>query len=279
MKNKYFFEQPCVMGILNITPDSFSDGGELYRDQCSNVELAVARALQMERDGASIIDIGGESTRPGAAKVSVQEELERVIPVITALRRESTITISIDTSKAEVMVEALRAGANFINDVCALQQPQALEVVARAAQQNPQLQICLMHMQGDPQTMQQAPHYDDVVYEVKTFLRARIVACEAAGISKSQLIIDPGFGFGKTLEHNLALLRGLGALNELGCPVLAGLSRKSMIAKLTGRSDVQDRLAGSLALAWAALAQGVKILRVHDVKETVDLVKIYQAIR
>jgi dihydropteroate synthase len=278
MKPSLLFESPCVMGILNITPDSFSDGGQLFRDHKTQTDLALQRALQMQRDGASIVDIGGESTRPSATKISVQEELDRVLPVIEALHSESDITISIDTSKANVMREAIKAGATFINDVCALQQPGTMDVVAKAAQKNPALRVCLMHMQGEPQSMQQAPHYNDVVVEVKAFLQQRIAACLAAGIPRQQLVIDPGFGFGKTLEHNLALIRNLSALNEPGCPVLAGVSRKSMIAKLTGRNDVDDRLAGSLALAWACLQQGAKILRVHDVRETVDLVKIYQAL-
>jgi len=269
---------PCVMGIVNITPDSFSDGNTLYRDNKPCLDTVLQRALQMQSDGASILDIGGESTRPGAAKISVQEELDRVIPAIEALHRETAITISIDTSKADVMREALRAGATFINDVYALQQPGALDVVVRAAREHANLRVCLMHMQGDPQTMQVAPHYNDVVAEVKSFLQQRIAACEQAGLHRGQLVIDPGIGFGKTFEHNLALIRNLSALDELQCTVLAGVSRKGMITTLTGRSDMKDRLAGSLALAWACLQQGAKILRVHDVKETVDLVNIYRAL-
>lgn len=269
---------PVVMGILNITPDSFSDGGQLFRHQKINLDLALSRALQMQADGAAILDIGGESTRPGAVAVSVQEELERVIPLIEAIHRESNITLSIDTSKAEVMQAAIAAGATFINDVCALQNPGALEVVAQAIQQGKDLHICLMHMQGEPRTMQQAPYYGDAVAEVKNFLAKRIAACEAKGIAKKYLVVDPGFGFGKSLEHNLVLLQQLDQFNTLGCPVLAGLSRKSMIGILTGRKDPADRLAGSLALAWACLQRGVKILRVHDVKETVDVLKIYRAL-
>jgi dihydropteroate synthase len=272
------FSAPVVMGILNITPDSFSDGGQLFRHQKINLDLALRRALQMQAEGAAILDIGGESTRPGAAAVSVQEELDRVIPVIEAVRCESDIVLSIDTSKPEVMEAAINAGATFINDVCALQNPGALDLVAQSVGQGKDLRICLMHMQGEPRTMQQAPHYDDVVAEVKTFLAQRIAACEAKGIAKKHLVVDPGFGFGKTLEHNLTLLKQLDQFHSLGCPVLAGVSRKSMIGRLTGRKDPADRLAGSLALAWVCLQRGAKILRVHDVKETVDVLNIYKAL-
>jgi dihydropteroate synthase len=272
------FSSPVVMGILNITPDSFSDGGQLFRSQQLHLELALKRALQMQADGAAIIDVGGESTRPGALAVSVQEELERVMPVIEAIRRESDIAISIDTSKAEVMSAAIAAGASFINDVCALQNPGTLDVVARAIGEGRDLRICLMHMQGEPRSMQQAPHYRDVVAEVKHFLQQRVAACEARGMTRQHLVLDPGFGFGKTLEHNLALLKQLDQFNNLGCPVLAGVSRKSMVGALTGRKDPADRLAGSLALAWACLQRGAKILRVHDVKETVDVLNIYKAL-
>lgn len=271
--------KPSVMGILNITPDSFSDGGELFHHQKPHYEHALKRALQMQADGAAIIDVGGESTRPGAARVSIQEELDRVIPVIEAIVRESPVLVSVDTSKPLVMQEAIRAGARFINDVCALQQPDSMAVVSRAVATGSDLQVCLMHMQGQPQTMQQAPVYADVVGEVHAFLEGRIIACERAGLSRSRLWIDPGFGFGKTLDHNLSLVKHLSCFSDLGCPVLAGVSRKSMIGKLTGRFEVKERLAGSLALAWACLQQGAKMLRVHDVKETVDLVKIYQAIQ
>lgn len=271
------FSTPRVMGILNITPDSFSDGGQLF-DSKVRVDLALRRALQMQADGAAILDVGGESTRPGAQAVSVQQELDRVIPVIEAIRRECSLIISIDSSKAEVIKEALRAGAAFINDVCALQNPGALSVVAEAAQQNADLRICLMHMQGEPRTMQQAPSYGDVVSDVKDFLQQRMAACMAAGIRREQLVVDPGFCFGKTFEHNLALLKQLERFSSLGCPVLAGLSRKSLVGTLTGRKDPADRLAGSLALAWVCLERNVKILRVHDVRETVDLVRVYEAI-
>jgi len=269
---------PVVMGILNITPDSFSDGGQLFRHQKIDLDLAFRRALQMQADGAAILDIGGESTRPGAAAVSAQEELDRVIPVIEAIRRESKIALSIDTSKPEVMEAAISAGVTFINDVFALQNEGALEVAATAIKRGVPLTICLMHMQGEPRTMQQAPHYDDVVAEVKTFLAQRIAVCEANGIARKHLVVDPGFGFGKTLEHNLTLLKQLDQFHSLGCPVLAGVSRKSMIGILTGRKDPADRLAGSLALAWACLQRGAKILRVHDAKETVDVLYIYKAL-
>lgn len=268
---------PVVMGILNITPDSFSDGGQLFRHQKIDLDLILRRASQMQLDGASILDIGGESTRPGAASVSAQEEMDRVMPVIEAICRESDITVSIDTSKPKVMEAAISTGATFINDVCALQNPGAVEVIASGLKRGKPLNICLMHMQGEPRSMQEAPHYQDVVLEVKNFLAQRIADCEAVGIEKKHFVLDPGFGFGKTLEHNLALLKQLDQFTALGCPVLVGVSRKSMIGSLTGRKDPADRLAGSLALAWACLQRGAKILRVHDVKETTDLLKIYQA--
>jgi dihydropteroate synthase len=272
------FSSPVVMGILNITPDSFSDGGQLFRHQKINLDLVLSRALQMQAEGAAILDIGGESTRPGAQAVSVQEELDRVMPVIEAIRRKSDITISIDTSKAEVMGTAIAAGATFVNDVRALQNPGALDVVASAIGEGRDLHICLMHMQGEPRSMQQAPRYRDVVAEVIHFLQQRVEACEARGITRRHLVLDPGFGFGKSLEHNLALLKQQESFSALGCPLLAGLSRKSMIGALTGRKDPADRLAGSLALAWVCLQLGAKILRVHDVKETVDVLNIYKAL-
>jgi len=272
------FSAPVVMGILNITPDSFSDGGQLFRHQKIDLDLALQRALQMQADGATILDIGGESTRPGAVAVGVQEELDRVIPLLEAIHRETEITLSIDTSKPEVMEAAISVGATFINDVCALQNEGALDVAVAAIRRGVLLNICLMHRQGEPRTMQQAPYYDDVVAEVKTFLAQRIAVCEANGIARKHLVVDPGFGFGKTLEHNLTLLKQLDQFHSLGCPVLAGVSRKSMIGRLTGRNDPADRLAGSLALAWACLQRGAKILRVHDVKETADLLKIHQAL-
>jgi len=268
-------KHPVVMGILNITPDSFSDGGLFYTKNKTNLDLLLKSATQMKADGAMMLDIGGESTRPGAQKISVQEELDRVIPVIEKIKSNIDILVSVDTSKAEVMKEAARAGAGFINDVCALQSTGALQVAAASG-----LPVCLMHMQGEPQTMQQQPSYVDVVADVKAFLVERIKACEAAGITREKIVIDPGFGFGKSLEHNLALLKHLSSFHELNCPLLVGVSRKSLIARILGREvPVSDRLAGSLALAWACVQQGAKIVRVHDVKETVDMLKIYQAIQ
>ncbi|HHQ15158.1 MAG TPA: dihydropteroate synthase, partial [Chromatiales bacterium] len=224
------------MGVLNVTPDSFSDGGRFQ-----TLDDAVRRAVQMQAEGADIVDVGGESTRPGAEPVSVEQELDRVVPVIEALRRETDLPVSVDTSKAAVMRAAVSAGAGMINDVQALRGPGALEVAAEL-----QVPVCLMHMQGEPRTMQSAPQYRDVVADVLQFLQARIDAAVAAGVQHSALVVDPGFGFGKTLEHNLDLLRGLPAFQSLGCPVLAGLSRKSMLGALTGRPTDQ-RLAGSLA--------------------------------
>jgi len=260
--------QSQVMGILNVTPDSFSDGGSFNR-----FDDAVKQATQMAADGAAIIDIGGESTRPGAATVSIDEELHRVIPVIEALVKEIDVPISIDTSKPEVMTAAVEAGAGMINDVNGLQAPGALE---QAAVLN--VPLCLMHMQGEPRTMQQAPTYDDVVEEVYAFLEQRIEACTAAGVARENIIVDPGFGFGKTLAHNLELLNRLARFRDLGVPVLAGISRKSMIGKITER-DVGERLAGSLAAATLATWLGASIIRVHDVKETVDAVAIAMATR
>ena len=255
------------MGILNITPDSFSDGGAFMRR-----DAAVAHARAMVEAGADLIDIGGESTRPGARAVSVQEELDRVIPVIEALAGEMSVSISIDTGKAEVMIAAAEAGAGLINDVRALREPGALEAAARTG-----LPVCLMHMQGRPQTMQAAPRYADVVSEVLAFLLERVSVCEAAGIDRAGIVLDPGFGFGKTLEHNLALFRALPEFVATGLPVLVGVSRKSMISAITG-SGVDRRLGGSLAMAVLAAQAGVSILRVHDVFETVQAVKVTRAV-
>lgn len=259
--------RPVVMGILNITPNSFSDGGR-YGDS----QAALAHARAMAAAGAGIIDVGGESTRPGAEPVPVQQELERVLPVIEALRRELDVLISIDTMKPEVMRAAIAAGAGLVNDVLALQSPEALPAVAAT-----RAGVCLMHMQGLPRTMQLQPHYHDVVGEVGGFLRERAAACVAAGIDAGRICLDPGFGFGKTLEHNLALLRGLpGLAGEY--PLLVGLSRKSMLDKLLGRA-VGQRLAGSLALATIAVMHGARIIRCHDVAETVDAVRVAWAVR
>lgn len=255
-----------VMGILNVTPDSFSDGGSY-----SKLEFAISRAEEMTAAGAAMIDIGGESTRPGAPSVSIADELERVMPVVYALQGLG-VSLSVDTCKPEVMREVLIAGADMINDINGFRTPGAIEAVL-----NSDCGLCIMHMQASPQTMQQAPHYDDVVAEVIGFLQERIDAMTTAGIDRERICIDPGFGFGKTVQHNVALLAGIGRMrSELGLPVLAGLSRKSMIGALTGR-PVEQRLAGSLAGALAAVAQGSRIVRVHDVAETVDAIKVWQA--
>jgi dihydropteroate synthase len=259
-------QRPLVMGILNVTPDSFSDGGRFQ-----SLEFAFERAEQMIRDGVDLIDIGGESTRPGSPSVPVEEELRRVLPVIYALR-ELGVALSIDTCKPEVMREAILAGADMINDVNAFRAPGAIDAVADG-----DCGLCIMHMQGTPQDMQQQPVYQDVVREVSVFLRERVEALLAAGVTRERITIDPGFGFGKTVEHNVALLRSISGLQrDLGLPVLAGLSRKSMIGALTGRS-VEQRLAGSLGGALAAVAQGARIVRVHDVAETVDALKVWNA--
>lgn len=258
---------PRVMGILNVTPDSFSDGGRfLQRD------AAIAQAVQMEQDGAAIIDVGGESTRPGASPVSVQDELDRVIPVIEVLRERLEIPVSVDTSKPEVMAAAVQAGAGMINDVNALRNPGALE---QAVELN--VPVCLMHMQGQPDTMQQAPEYENVLDEVSVFLAERIAACRKQGIPKQYILVDPGFGFGKTLAHNLELLRRLQDLQKLDCPLLVGLSRKSMLGTLTGR-EPEQRAAASVAAALLAVERGASIVRVHDVAETVDALKILEAV-
>jgi dihydropteroate synthase len=258
--------RPLVMGIVNVTPDSFSDGGlHLQRD------AALAHAHQLIAEGADILDIGGESTRPGAQPVSVPEELDRVLPIIEALHG-APLAISVDTSKPEVMQAAIAAGAQMINDINALQDATAMRAVASS-----NVAVCLMHKQGNPQNMQAQPHYQNVVAEVSTFLRERIAAAEAAGIHRERIVIDPGFGFGKTLAHNLALLRELKKLTELGVPILTGLSRKSMLGTLTGQ-DVMQRLPSSLAAALIAVQHGAAIVRVHDVRATVDALKIWNAV-
>ncbi len=260
-------DRPLVMGIVNITPDSFSDGGRfLAREQ------AIAHARRLIADGADLIDLGGESTRPGAPSAALDEELERVIPVLEALVGDG-VPISIDTQKPEVMRAAIRAGASMINDVNALQAEGAVEVCTDS-----EAALCLMHKQGTPQTMQAAPRYDDVLAEVGTFLQARARACENAGISRDRIVIDPGFGFGKTVEHNFTLLRELKALTQLGYPLMAGYSRKTSLGTVTGR-PVNERLAASLAAALIAAQNGAAILRVHDVRETVDVLKVLSAAR
>ena len=253
---------PKVMGIVNVTPDSFSDGGRYVSSA-----VAIEHAQQLIADGADLLDIGGESTRPGAAEVSEQEELDRVLPVIEGLR-DIAVPLSIDTCKPSVMRAAIKAGASLVNDVNALQAQDALQAVADS-----DAAVCLMHKQGTPQTMQQQPRYADVVAEVCGFLRERIAAAETAGIARARIVIDPGFGFGKALTHNLDLLRHLEALRALGVPVLAGLSRKSMLGALTGRA-VEDRVAASVAAALLAVQRGAAIVRVHDVRETADALKV-----
>jgi dihydropteroate synthase len=258
--------RPVVMGILNVTPDSFSDGGRFHEPAA-----ALERARQLVEEGASIVDVGGESTRPGAKPVATDEELRRVLPVFERLAASLPVPLSVDTRKPEVMRAALAAGASLVNDVSALAAPGALEAVAAS-----DAAVCLMHMQGEPGSMQAAPRYDDVVAEVRAFLRGRAAACARAGIGRERLVVDPGFGFGKTLEHNLALLAGLPELAADGLPVLAGLSRKRMIGALTGRTE-GERLAGSLAAAAVAAINGARIIRAHDVGATVDALAVLAA--
>jgi dihydropteroate synthase len=260
--------QPVVMGILNVTPDSFSDGGKFTATQ-----NAIDHAQRMIDAGAGIIDVGGESTRPGAADVSEAEEIRRVVPVIEALSSRTSVLISIDTSKPAVMSAAVAAGAGLINDVRALLEPGAIEAVAPT-----EAGVCLMHMQGQPRTMQHEPRYTDVVAEVRAFLEQRVAACVAAGMGRERLVLDPGIGFGKRLEHNLALLAHLPELVRTGLPVLVGVSRKSMFQALLGRA-MEQRLAGGLAVATAAILSGASIVRAHDVAETVDALKVAQALR
>ena len=262
--------RPVVMGILNVTPDSFSDGGDFF-----TLKHAEQHALEMYHQGASIIDVGGESTRPGSEAVSLQEELDRVIPVIESVSGKLEIPVSIDTSKPEVMREAVAAGASMINDVMALQSGNALETVAGL---DSSVAVCLMHMQGQPRTMQANPDYEDVVEDVMQFLSERVQSCQDAGISEQQLVVDPGFGFGKTLEHNLSLLTGLSRFNKIGRPLLVGISRKSMIGALLGDASTEQRLHGSLAAAVMAYERGAQIVRVHDVKETVEALAIADAV-
>ena len=258
--------RPVVMGVVNVTPDSFSDGG-LHLEPAA----ALDHAARLVEEGAAIVDVGGESTRPGAAPVPASEELRRVMPVVERLAGTLPVPVSVDTRKPEVMRAALAAGASMVNDVSALAAPGALEAVAAG-----DAAVCLMHMQGEPGTMQAAPHYADVIGEVRGFLRSRVAACTAAGIARERLAVDPGFGFGKTLEHNLELLSGLAALAADGLPVLAGVSRKRMIGALTGRPEA-ERLAGSLAAAIVAAINGARIIRVHDVRPTVDALAVVAA--
>jgi dihydropteroate synthase len=263
-------DRPRLMAIVNVTPDSFSDGGAF-----SSVQDAVDHALRLESEGADILDIGGESTRPGAHPVTIEEELCRVIPVIEGLAGRTKALISIDTRKAEVMRYALAAGAQIINDVASLTyEPESLEVAAAS-----NAPMILMHAQGDPRTMQAAPRYDDCLLDVCDWLGARIAACEAAGIARERLVVDPGIGFGKTLTHNLELLAGLALLHGLGVPVLLGASRKSFIGILSGMKDARQRVPGSIAATLQGAAQGVQILRVHDVAETRQALSVWEAMR
>lgn len=262
-----------VMGILNTTPDSFSDGGALYQSSQLSLDQALRRAAGMVAAGATIIDVGGESTRPGAAAVAIEEEMARVIPVVERISTELDVVVSVDTSSPEVMRAAAEVGAGLINDVRALGRPGALAAAAATG-----LPVCLMHMQGSPATMQDAPVYADVLDEVVAFLQQRVADCVAAGIARERLVLDPGFGFGKTVTHNLRLLNNLDALHALGLPLLIGTSRKSMIDHVLQR-PVDQRLAGSLATVAIAVMQGAQIIRVHDVAETVDVVRMTEAVR
>jgi dihydropteroate synthase len=254
------------MGVVNVTPDSFSDGGRYF-----DPKAAVAHALRLVEDGADIVDVGGESSRPGALPVSVSQELERVLPVLKGLK-DIGKPVSVDTRRPEVMQAALSAGASMINDIDALTAPGALEAVAKS-----DCAVCLMHKQGDPATMQRDPRYDDVVAEVSGFLRERLEACGKAGIEGNRLVVDPGFGFGKTLAHNLTLTKGLQSMKALGVPILVGWSRKSSLGKLVGRPE-GERLPASLAMALLCLQRGARILRVHDVRETRDVVRVWEAL-
>ncbi|MCB1826461.1 MAG: dihydropteroate synthase [Candidatus Competibacteraceae bacterium] len=259
--------RPVVMGVLNVTPDSLSDGGQYLQ-----LDAALRHAEIMVAQGAALVDVGGESTRPGAAPVSVQEELDRVLPVVERLARELPVPISVDTSKPELMRELARAGAGLINDVRALQMPGALAVAVTSG-----LPVCLMHLRGEPITMQQGPVYTDVVAEVRDYLAARVYACEAAGIARERILVDPGFGFGKTLEHNLRLLRHLDRLTDLAAGVLVGISRKSMIGALLD-VPVGERLVGGLAAATIAVWRGARVVRAHDVRETVQALRVCAAV-
>ena len=264
---KLLLDRPRIMAIVNVTPDSFADGG-----RHDGLERAVAHALLMVEQGADMLDVGGESTRPGADAIPIEEELRRVIPVIERLARETELPISIDTSKPAVMRAAVAAGAGLINDVFSLRRDGALEAAAELG-----VPVCLMHMQGEPGNMQDEPRYADVVAEVHAFFTQRLFACEMAGISRKKLLVDPGFGFGKSLEHNLRLLRQLSRLVALGVPVMAGLSRKGMIGTLTGRA-VDERVVGSAVAAVLAVQNGAQVVRVHDVAATVDALRVWSAV-
>jgi dihydropteroate synthase len=261
--------KPIIMGIVNVTPDSFSDGGNY-----NSVEDAFKQAMRLIEEGAGILDIGGESTRPGAPDVALQEELQRVIPVIKRIRAASDCVISIDTSKAAVMEAAIEAGADIINDVRALQEPGALEVAAKYSD----VPVCLMHMQGQPRTMQTNPTYENLISDINQFFEERVLTCSKAGINQNRIILDPGFGFGKTLTHNFEILEKFNAFSTLGLPLLAGLSRKSMFGQLLNR-ETSERVAASLAGALLCAQKGAHIIRVHDVKETADVIGVWQAAR
>ncbi|MDO3387207.1 dihydropteroate synthase [Gilvimarinus sp. SDUM040013] len=265
--------QPRVMGILNTTPDSFSDGGNCYQSDTLNLDLALRRAEAMLASGAAIVDVGGESTRPGATPVGEQQELDRVVPVVEAIVRKLDVPVSVDTSTAAVIRESAAVGAALINDVRALRKEGALQAAAASG-----LPVCLMHMRGEPGNMQDAPTYDNVVHEVSVFFDERLRACETAGIESHKIVLDPGFGFGKSLEHNLTLLRELEQFHVFGCPILVGMSRKSMLGQLLGR-DLSERLPGSLALALEAAVRGSHIIRVHDVQATCDVLAVHQALK
>ncbi len=259
-------DRPLIMGVVNVTPDSFSDGGQFL-----SANAAIDHAHQLIEEGADILDVGGESTRPGAQPVAIDEELRRVLPIIEALS-SSSVPVSIDTMKPEVMKAAIQAGASMVNDVNALRAPGALEICADGG-----IAVCLMHMQGEPRTMQLEPNYADVVAEVKAYLFDRAQACERAGIAKDRIVVDPGFGFGKNREHNLTLLRNLSVFRDLGYPVLAGLSRKSVLGKITGQ-EVVSRVSASVAAAMLAVQNGANIIRVHDVHATKDALAILHAV-
>jgi dihydropteroate synthase len=265
--------RPVIMGVINTTPDSFSDGGALYQSARLDLELAMTRAREMVTEGALVLDIGGESTRPGAVAVSSAEEMDRVLPLVERLTAELDVIISVDTSSGALMGEAASKGAGMLNDVRALARKGALEAAAATG-----LPICLMHMQGNPDTMQERPAYEDVAAEVEHFLEARVAACEAGGIALQRLVLDPGFGFGKSVEHNLQLLAALPRFAQLGLPLLVGFSRKSMIGKLIGR-EMGQRLPASLGLAVLAAERGAAIIRTHDVAATSDAVAMWTALK
>ena len=274
----YFLEKwldlsyPTVMGILNTTPDSFFDGGNLYKNGKLDLDLALIRAEDMVSNGAEILDIGGESTRPGAKSISNEEEMDRVAPVVESIASRLDVVISVDTSKPKIMEAAISSGAHMINDVKALSEPDALKVVAAS-----KVNVCLMHMLGNPITMQTSPEYKSVNKDVKQFLLGRIEKCKQVGIFRERLIVDPGFGFGKTVGHNLELLGNLREFTRLGCPLLVGLSRKSMIDKILSREST-ERLSASLGLAAIALERGANLIRTHDVRETADVISMWMAV-